>query len=244
MARSSCDESRLEIKPACRAWNRSIAVAKNRVSGMLACLRGVTLFCRSWLPHSKYGLFAPFDSDIPPAGRWDAGVSRARRRHGYPVSPWFPLCVFSIASMVAFSFVVLRGYGLGRAVAGSALFALFGAAVYALQLHGEFGAATAWLAAAFAVILIFGVGLHILRIAMMSLRRGIINQHVLVEFGAFAGLAGGAIGLNFHPAGYPTVPFFSVAVMGARLSYFLRVAVAHRENPQFAGGEEASRPRA
>ena len=133
---------------------------------------------------------------------------------GYPVdSPWFPLCVFSIASMVAFSFVVLRGYGLGRAVAGSAFFALFGAGVYALQLHGAFGAATAWLAAAFAVILIFGVGLHILRMATMSLRRGILNQHVLVEFGAFAGLAGGAIGLGFHPADYPTVPFFSVAVM-------------------------------
>src|SRR5881397_563610 len=31
---------------------------------------------------------------------------------GYPVdSAWFPLCVFSIASMVGFSFVVLRGYG-------------------------------------------------------------------------------------------------------------------------------------
>jgi heavy metal translocating P-type ATPase len=49
--------------------------------------------------------------------------------------------------------------------------------------------------------------------AAMSLRRGILNQHVLVEFGAFAGLVGGAIGLSFHPPGYPTVPFFSVAVM-------------------------------
>ena len=32
---------------------------------------------------------------------------------GYPVdSAWFPLCVFSLASLVAFAFVVLRGYGL------------------------------------------------------------------------------------------------------------------------------------
>ncbi len=133
---------------------------------------------------------------------------------GYPVhSPWFPLCVFSIASMVAFSFVVLRGYGLRWATLGSALFALFGVGVYALQLRGAFGAGTAWLAAALAVILVFGIGLHILRMAAMSFRRGILNQHVLVEFGAFAGLVGGAIGLSFHPAGYPTVPFFSVAVM-------------------------------
>ena len=133
---------------------------------------------------------------------------------GYPVdSPWFPLCVFSIASMVAFSFVVLRGYGLGRAVVGSAFFTLFGAGVYTLQLHGTFGSATPWLAGMLAMFLVFGVGLHIFRMAAMSLRRGILNQHVLVEFGAFAGLVGGAIGLSFHPVGYPTVPFFSVAVM-------------------------------
>src|ERR671919_329320 len=40
---------------------------------------------------------------------------------GHPVdSVWFALCVFSIASLVVFSFVVLRSYGLGRAFAGSA----------------------------------------------------------------------------------------------------------------------------
>src|SRR5438445_3452737 len=38
---------------------------------------------------------------------------------GYPVdSPWFWLCVFSIASLVVFSFVVLRAFGLARALAG------------------------------------------------------------------------------------------------------------------------------
>ena len=133
---------------------------------------------------------------------------------GYPVSSaWFPLCVFSIASMVAFSFVVLRGYGLRWALAGSALFAAFGATTYALQLRGAFAAVTPWLAGALAIFLIFGVGLHILRMAAMALLRGILNQHVLVEFGAFAGLVGGAVGLTFHPVGYPTVPFFSVAVM-------------------------------
>src|SRR5712692_6740460 len=45
---------------------------------------------------------------------------------GYPVdSAWFWLCVFSIASLVAFSFVVLRSYGLLQAFVGSALLAVF-----------------------------------------------------------------------------------------------------------------------
>jgi len=133
---------------------------------------------------------------------------------GYPVdSVWFALCVFSIASLVVFSFVVLRSYGSLQAVVGSALLAAFGAGIYALQLGGAFGAATPWLAGALALLLIFGVGWHILRMAVMALRRGILNQHVLVEFGAFAGLIGGAIGLAFDLPEFPTVAFFSVAVM-------------------------------
>ncbi len=133
---------------------------------------------------------------------------------GYPLnSAWFWLCVFSIASLVAFSFVVLRSYGLRWAVAGSALIAAFGASVYYLQLQGAFGSATPWLAGALAVFLILGVGWHILRMGTAALRRGILNQHVLVEFGAFAGFVGGSIGLAFHPPGYPTTAFFSVGVM-------------------------------
>ena len=133
---------------------------------------------------------------------------------GYPVdSVWFPLCVFSIASLVALAFIVLRSYGQQWALAGSALLAGFGTAIYYFQLRGIFGAATPWIAGAFAVLVIFGVGGHIVRMAFMALRRGIVNQHVLVEFGAFAGLMGGAIGLAFNPPGFPTVAFFSVAVM-------------------------------
>ena len=133
---------------------------------------------------------------------------------GYPVdSVWFPLCVFSIASLVAFSFVVLRGYSMHSALVGSALFAASGIGIYALQLRGAFGAATPWLSGGLALLLIFGLGLHILRMAVMALRRGILNQHVLVEFGALAGLAGGAVGLTLRSPSYPTVAFFSVAVM-------------------------------
>src|SRR5262249_54537300 len=78
---------------------------------------------------------------------------------GYPVdSVWFPLCVFSIASLVAFSFVVLRGYGLRAAIFGSALFTVFGTAIYALQLRGALDGATAWIAGGLTLLLIFGVG--------------------------------------------------------------------------------------
>src|SRR6516162_3879310 len=49
--------------------------------------------------------------------------------------------------------------------------------------------------------------------AVQALRRGIFNQHVLLEIGAFAGIAGGIIGLILDRPGYPTAPFFAVAVM-------------------------------
>jgi heavy metal translocating P-type ATPase len=133
---------------------------------------------------------------------------------GYPVhSAWFWLCVFSIASLVVFSFVVLRSFGTRLAIVGSTLLAAMGAGIYALQLKGAFGAATPWLAGALALIITFGVAGHIVRMAFMALRRGILNQHVLVEFGAFAGLAGGIIGLALGPRNYPTTAFFSVGVM-------------------------------
>jgi len=133
---------------------------------------------------------------------------------GYPVnSVWFALCVFSIASLVAFSFVVLRSYGLRWAFVGSAFLAAFGASIYYLQLRGAFGAATPWFAGALALFLIFGVGWHILRMGAAALLRGILNQHVLVEFGALAGIVGGIVGLAFNPPGFPTTAFFSVAVM-------------------------------
>ncbi|MDE2223810.1 MAG: cation-translocating P-type ATPase [Xanthomonadaceae bacterium] len=133
---------------------------------------------------------------------------------GYPLdSAWFPLCVFSIASLVAFAFVVLRSYSLQRAMVGTALLAVFGAGIYYFKLRGTFGATIPWLTGALALTLIFGLGGHILRKGFQALRRGILNQHVLVEFGAFAGLVGGSIGLVLHPAGYPTGAFFAVSVM-------------------------------
>jgi cation transport ATPase len=46
--------------------------------------------------------------------------------------------------------------------------------------------------------------------AVQSLRRGILNQHVLLEFGALAGLVGGGLGLIW-PEQFPPHDFFAVA---------------------------------
>jgi len=62
---------------------------------------------------------------------------------------------------------------------------------------------------ALALATVFGPGLHIAIMAYQSLRRGILNQHVLLELGAFAGLVGGVIGL-FSPI-FPAAEFFAVA---------------------------------
>ncbi|AIA29808.1 heavy metal translocating P-type ATPase [Leptospirillum ferriphilum] len=133
---------------------------------------------------------------------------------GYPVSsPWFPLCVFSLTSLVLFSFVVLRSFGLRQALTGSAFLSLLGAGIYILKLQGFFGPALPWLTGVLALFAIFVIGRHIVRMAFKALLRGILNQHVLVEAGAFAGLAGGLFGLAFHPQNYPTEAFFAVSVM-------------------------------
>ncbi len=63
---------------------------------------------------------------------------------------------------------------------------------------------------ALALLTTFGAGAHILGMAYQSLRRGILNQHVLLEFGAFAGLLGGVLGL-FYPITFPAHEFFAVA---------------------------------
>jgi len=131
-----------------------------------------------------------------PAGGWVLGLS-----------------AFVVVSLMAFGFAVLRNRGLLRAAAGSLGLSVAGIAVFALRTQDELGAAVPWLTALLAAAMIFGLGGHILRMAAQVLRRGILNQHVLVELGAFAGLAGGALGLALHRPDYPTAPFFAVAVM-------------------------------
>ncbi len=75
-----------------------------------------------------------------------------------------------------------------------------------------------WAMMALALATVFGPGWHILTMAYYSLRRGILNQHVLMEFGAFAGLLGGGLGIpgqyGLLPgmADFPVPDFFGVAV--------------------------------
>ena len=66
-----------------------------------------------------------------------------------------------------------------------------------------------WLMPTLALATIFGPGWHILGMAWASFRRGILNQHVLLEFGAFAGLIGGF--LAYVVPAFPLPDFFAVA---------------------------------
>jgi heavy metal translocating P-type ATPase len=58
---------------------------------------------------------------------------------------------------------------------------------------------------------VLGFGLPILKMAYQSLRRRILNQHVLMEFAAFGGIAGGFTGLFFFK-NFPAPDFLAVAV--------------------------------
>jgi heavy metal translocating P-type ATPase len=123
--------------------------------------------------------------------------------------------------MVPLSYVLLRKAGHVRAMAGAAAIVAPGVAALALRAAGLLPAGwTGWLAAGAAVTVVAGVAHHILAMAWQSLRRGILNQHVLLEVGAFAGLAGGAIGLAGVFPGYPTAAFFAVSVLVANYHIF------------------------
>lgn len=123
------------------------------------------------------------------------------------------LPVVVVVSLLAFVFLVLRARGLGVAIGGTAVLAAAAIALLPLKTQPWFIAATPWLVAAMALVLVFGVGRHILNMAFQALRRGILNQHVLLEIGAFAGIVGGVIGLALNTPGYPTAAFFAVTVL-------------------------------
>jgi cation transport ATPase len=116
-------------------------------------------------------------------------------------------------SLGAFVFLVLRSTGFWVATASFFGLAAMSLTLLYLNLHGYLLVAAPWLTGALALVLVFGVGRHILHMAVQALRRGILNQHVLLEIGAFAGIAGGVIGLVLNRPDYPTAPFFAVSVM-------------------------------
>ncbi len=132
-----------------------------------------------------------------------------------PYGGWLimlPVSVF--ASMVALLYLVLRrSYGRWVVTGGAAALCVAAVAMLFFQQQGLLTKTTPFIVAGLAVTLVFGVGNHILSMAVQSVRRGILNQHVLLEAGAFAGLGGGLIGLIFQTPGFPTTPFFTVSVM-------------------------------
>ncbi len=132
-----------------------------------------------------------------------------------PTGIWtimLPAVVF--ASMAALLFLVLRrSYGLGTSLGGAVTASAAAAFLLFSAQRGYLAGATPWVTAGMALTMVFGVGRHILGMAVQAVRRGILNQHVLLEAGAFAGIIGGVLGLIFRPAGFPTAPFFAVTVM-------------------------------
>jgi heavy metal translocating P-type ATPase len=133
----------------------------------------------------------------------------------FQAAGWWSIAVPAVVGLgfVGVAFLILRSQGLWRALAGmSGLAVAFAAALVAKSITAS-GAWVAWVIAVFAVLVVGGVARHILVMSYQSLRRGILNQHVMLEAGAFAGLAGGSIGLAVHPAGYPTAAFFAVSVL-------------------------------
>lgn len=91
-----------------------------------------------------------------------------------------------------------------------------GLAAAALGLMGAMwsGYRAAWMPyvmLGLALLTLLGPGGYILRMAYHSARRGILNQHVLLELAAFAGLGGGLAGL-FAPEDFPAGEFFGVTV--------------------------------
>lgn len=119
--------------------------------------------------------------------------------------------VFS--SFIAFAWLVLRGSGPVWAAGGAATLTAAGGLAFYGNTSGMLDTAIPWINGLFALVLVGGLGHHIFRMAAQSIRRGILNQHVLVELGAFAGITGGIIGLTGTIRGYPTAAFFAVSVM-------------------------------
>ena len=161
----------------------------------------------------------------PPAGRGGAATTLgvvALALVAGPSQSWrVALDAVAVLGLIAFVFLVLRAGGLSGALGGAAALGALGAALLGAKQSGALPVPVSWVMALLAAALVFGIGGHILRMAIQALRRGILNQHVLLEAAALAGLSGGTLGLVLgSPANYPTAAFFAVAVMVATYHIF------------------------
>ncbi len=89
-----------------------------------------------------------------------------------------------------------------------------------------------WILLALALNTMFATGWFIKKMAWASLRRGIFNQHVLLEFAAFAGLAGGFVGI-FVLDDFPIGDFFAASTLVTTyhiLSHYASLAVRTRSS--------------
>lgn len=119
-----------------------------------------------------------------------------------------------VVLMVPVAYAILLPAGKARAALGALAIIAPAALAYAGRETGLITDLIAgWVTGALALAVVFGVAPHILRMAYQAARRGILNQHVLLEVGAFAGIAGGIIGLTGVLPDYPTAPFFAVTVL-------------------------------
>ena len=127
---------------------------------------------------------------------------------------WYALLeAFVALCLLGFVFLVLRPTGLAQAIAGTGAAFLYSFGLLWLKQSGRLQGLDAWIAGALAVAVVFFLARPILIMAWHAMRRGIINQHVLLEAAAFAGLGGGIYGLVAGGPDFPTAPFFCVAVM-------------------------------
>ena len=136
-------------------------------------------------------------------------------------------------SLIAVAFLLLKGQGRQKALLGALGMGLATTAALFVNAQGLLREPLPWIIGAFAFIVVFGLAQHILVMAGQSLRRGILNQHVMLEIGAFAGIVGGLIGLVLRPAGFPTAPFFAVSVLVVNyhiFSEFLSLLVKTRSS--------------
>ena len=126
-----------------------------------------------------------------------------------------------VVLMVPLAYTLLRPTGTGKALLGATGIVAPGVVALLLRATGVLTEPViGWLAGLLAVTVPVAVAPHILRMAYQSARRGILNQHVLVEVGAFAGIAGGIIGLTNLLPDYPTAAFFTVSVLVANYHIF------------------------
>ena len=112
--------------------------------------------------------------------------------------------------------------------------------LFMIFVRGTFESQSQWMdlvVLGLALGTMFGPGRYILTKAYHSLRRGIFNQHILLEAGAFAGLLGGVLGLSVFPD-FPTVHFFAVSVFITTyhvLSEYTSLVVRTRASQAVAG---------